>query len=497
MKKQLFSCLKSLTFILLTASIAFSAYHHMGENDSDQFISVYPAKENTKLDSCALCHSGGSYEKYPDSGKFITMGSCQWCHYKYGYDGTGNIVDTLNPYGKDFHYHGRNADAVKAIESMDSDNDGFSNIEEIEALRYPGDPNDDPEKRIAPFRVYSKADLNQMPQHKQFMLMNTHRSGDYYAEYTGVPLEDLLTDAGILDTATGITVYAPDGWSTYHPLDAVAEPALYHIRGTYPQATYYYNAEAETWCDYNAPMCSSFSHGSIIPVTGGLKALLAMQRDGVKLTPGVLNNENRLDGSGPYRIVVPQKEPCAPDQSAKSDNQDVVWPFTDSWDHNAGFCTRSVTIIKVEPLPEGTTDIDVMEAGWDFVDNEKIIIYGAIQRQTGSVAGQLYSLENDTHKATPGATVTIVETGQMATSAADGSFQLDNVPIGTVSLSIKHDNHLMFMLDDIKVLENENTQLPACTLPEITNSWDIDNDHMMSLKDLIHWLKLLAGLDKH
>ena len=30
------------------------------------------------------------------------------------------------------------------------------------------------------------------------------------------------------------------------------------------------------------------------------------------------------------------------------------------------------------PLPEGTTDVDTLEAGWDFVDEKKILIYGAI-----------------------------------------------------------------------------------------------------------------------
>jgi hypothetical protein len=35
---------------------------------------------------------------------------------------------------------------------------------------------------------------------------------------------------------------------------------------------------------------------------------------------------------------------------------------------------RTVTMIKVEPLPEGTTDIDTLETGWDFVDENKILV---------------------------------------------------------------------------------------------------------------------------
>ena len=35
-------------------------------------------------------------------------------------------------------------------------------------------------------------------------------------------------------------------------------------------------------------------------------------------------------------------------------------------------------MIKVEPLPEGTTDIDVLEAGWPYVDADQIVVYGNI-----------------------------------------------------------------------------------------------------------------------
>ncbi|MGA1840708.1 MAG: hypothetical protein ACMUIU_08800 [bacterium] len=79
--------------LLLSASIAFSAYHHAGETDSGKFLVVYPEKAGTKLDHCALCHSGGTYKD--SKNRDVTLGSCQWCHYTYGYDGSGNIVDTL------------------------------------------------------------------------------------------------------------------------------------------------------------------------------------------------------------------------------------------------------------------------------------------------------------------------------------------------------------------------------------------------------------------
>ncbi len=365
-----------LVILILCSGTAFPAYHHEWERDSANFSQVYPDKAGTKLDQCALCHSGGKYEK--SEGKFTSLGSCQWCHYSYGYDAKGNILDTMNAYGKAYHDNGRNADAVRKIEDADSDGDGFSNKAEIAALRFPGDAGDDPNKKTAPFRVYTKAQLEAMPQHTEFLLMNTSKSGDFYAEYTGVPMEDLLKDAGILNSATGIKVFAPDGWSQYHPLEPDADPAMYHINGTYPQADYQYDSQAEAWCDYSAASCKNRKAGDTIAVQGGLKALLAIKREGEYLTPGILTADNKLDGEGPYRVVVPQKTPSPPDQASNAENQDVKWPYNEAWDHNAGACTRTATIIKVEPLPEGTTDIDLLESGWNYVDQETVIVYGAI-----------------------------------------------------------------------------------------------------------------------
>lgn len=379
-----------LTVLLFFATTAFSAYHHEGEKDANIFLEKYPAAAETKLDHCALCHTGG--ETGGDRSK--TYGSCQWCHYKTDY-GTEpgaakeNVMATLNAFGLDYFNNGYNAAALTAIEGFDSDNDGESNLIEINNLTFPGDANDDSTKTPAPFRIYTKAQLLAMDQHTQFMLMNTSRSGDYYAKYSGVPMADLLDDAGILPSATNIIVYAPDGWSTSHPRNDENAATLnedYHLYGEYPQATFYYHPEADStenpdtgWCDYTSPTAAAYSHGQTIHVDGGLKAILALKCDDAPLEPGVLNDENKLDGSGPFRVVVPQKAPGPPDQSSKSSDQEVEWPHNeDDLDHNAGFCARSATIIKVLPLPEGKTDIDASEAGWNYIDEEKIVIYGAI-----------------------------------------------------------------------------------------------------------------------
>jgi hypothetical protein len=379
--KKAWVLIVTLTLVMGTA-VAWGAYHHGGDTDSDVVGTVYPDTRDTKLDSCALCHTGGEYEKRP--GKWVTLGSCQWCHHEYGYDASGDIDATLNQYGRDYRDNGQNMDALLTIENLDSDGDTYSNGDEIAANRFPGDANDDPAKVPAPYRVYSRETLETLPQHTQFMLMNTHKSGDFYAQYGGVTMSDLLDDAGILPEAEGIRVFAPDGWSQYHPLAPDDDPLFYHVYGTYPQATFHYDVTADEaltdtgWCDYEAPSNAGRSNGDIIEIDNGLQMLLAINREGQHLTSGELNEDNKLDGEGPFRVVPPQKIPGPPDQSSYLPEPDYLWPFDENADHNAGFATRSATIIKVDPLPPGTTDIDTGEAGWGYVDEKKIVVYGAI-----------------------------------------------------------------------------------------------------------------------
>ncbi len=73
-----------------------------------------------------------------------------------------------------------------------------------------------------------------MPTHP-FLLMEATREVDSYATYTGVPMKDLLNDAGILPGATGIMVFAPDGFSMTHPLEYDASISTnYHVYGNDP-----------------------------------------------------------------------------------------------------------------------------------------------------------------------------------------------------------------------------------------------------------------------
>jgi hypothetical protein len=125
-----------LALVHLLSSGVWSAYHHMGESDAPKFLAVYHDKAGTKLDQCNLCHSGGSYVS---GGKTTIMGSCQWCQYKYGYDKSGDISAILNSYGRNYKTYGRCENALRAIANLDSDGDTCTNIQDINAIRYPGD----------------------------------------------------------------------------------------------------------------------------------------------------------------------------------------------------------------------------------------------------------------------------------------------------------------------------------------------------------------------
>ncbi len=91
-----------LAVVLLTTVLA-SAYAFNSYLTS--FNSAYPAASGKAISDCLLCHVSGSYG--------------------------------LNPYGSAYRAAGY---SFSAIENADSDGDGFTNIQEINALTFPGNP---------------------------------------------------------------------------------------------------------------------------------------------------------------------------------------------------------------------------------------------------------------------------------------------------------------------------------------------------------------------
>jgi hypothetical protein len=103
-----------LSGLVLLATMVWLSHPAMVSANSNDLASVeakYPNIVGTRLDSCSLCHTS---------------------------------PPTLNVYGAAYLAAGRNTAAFAAIENVDSDKDGWTNIQEIMALTFPGDPNDHP-----------------------------------------------------------------------------------------------------------------------------------------------------------------------------------------------------------------------------------------------------------------------------------------------------------------------------------------------------------------
>ncbi len=418
---------------------AWGAYHHMGEKDAPKFQQAYPDKAGTKLDDCALCHKGNTYTA--KSGNMVTESVCQYCHGVYGYDGKGDINKTLNPYGVDYRAAGRSMSAFAAIEKKDSDNDTYSNRAEINAVRYPGDKLDTPAKVQAPHIVLSLDELTSMlTPHEQFMLINTSHGGetgfDYYATYTGFIMQDLLAAAGMRTAATGITVMAPDGFC--YSFDRAGKDAHCFIEGAYPQAQYYYDPVADKinggWVDYSAPGCAGRKNGQSITIDNGLRLLLAYKANGLDLNTAILNAKNKLVGEGPFRVVPPQLKPGYPDRQVTASNAGAEpWPYDSkekSTDHNAGFSARGAVAIRIDPLPEGTTEYDWRntgtDAGWSFLRDKKIVIFGNMR--SGTIKGRVS--DSSTQKPLARALVSTDKGGYLTLTDEKGAFMLPGVVAG-------------------------------------------------------------------
>ena len=96
--KRLFSIFFIMTFLLAGDIVAYASSGYL-----TNFNNTYGTSA-TRLNTCSLCHPS---------------------------------VPSLNPYGNAFFNSGHN---FLTIEPQDSDGDGFSNIDEINAKTFPGNP---------------------------------------------------------------------------------------------------------------------------------------------------------------------------------------------------------------------------------------------------------------------------------------------------------------------------------------------------------------------
>lgn len=80
------------------------------------------------------------YKSKPQSA--IVKAKCAVCHTKP----VATKDKTLNAYGKQLAKKKIDAASLKAIEKLDADKDGFTNLAEIKAGTLPGDPKSKPAK---------------------------------------------------------------------------------------------------------------------------------------------------------------------------------------------------------------------------------------------------------------------------------------------------------------------------------------------------------------
>lgn len=102
MNKKLFFIFVTIIFTMVISNKVFAVSGYL-----NNFNTTYGTK-GTTIDSCNLCHT---------------------------------VKPNLNSYGNAYLTSGYN---FKAIENLDSDGDGFTNIAEINARTFPGDPNSKP-----------------------------------------------------------------------------------------------------------------------------------------------------------------------------------------------------------------------------------------------------------------------------------------------------------------------------------------------------------------
>lgn len=410
---------------------------HQNDTDVNNFLAVYPFAKGTKLDDCALCHPGGLYP--PGDAKAKSYGSCDHCHLSYGLQPPHGKVP-LNAYGQAYFDAGKSQEAVKKIDIGDSDGDFFKNGEEIRALFFPGDHADFPGLVPSHAVLMTQERILAIPSHSQFLLGNTTNQRDQYARYRGVKVTELLKHVNIRPEATGITVFAPDGFSRTFPLDVpdpqtpATPPAItnpqYDVMGPYPTGYYYGGLD---FVDYAYDPGYPTEDGFKIP--DRLHLILGYLRDGDPLKKGLLipdtANPGRLvlDGEGPYRLIVPQKIAGSPDRGKPVPAGDK-WDHDPNKDHNWGAAIRSVAAIRVEPLPTGTTDFRWQEGGWNLVDNGRLVIYGAIDPCTVQVWGKVEK-ENGKPIADVRLSIGLVSLGQVkeVTTNKWGRFHVD-LPAG-------------------------------------------------------------------
>ncbi len=358
---------------------------HENDIDTNNLVNAYPATVGTRLDDCQTCHKGGTFTDTA-TNKTLTKNACDFCHLiEHPMEGTFDpaqpttYADTLNSYGAAYDAAGRTKAALVGLDTADSDGDGHANGVEIADIKYPGDETSKPGQPNAPQKIFTLEQLKALTAHSEFLLANSNKQQyDFYATYKGVKLKDLLTAAGVDPTdsnITGVSIIAPDGYMIDGEKDAINQQ--------YPKAQFWAgldNATKGATCGfvlYPDPIPAGLVDGGEVPDEQWV--MLAYERDGEPMDPSNLDaTSGKINGEGPYRLIVPQATPGKPDRGSQyspttcNDGLD----YDSSADHNAGAMARGVVVVRVNPLPAGFEDFDAKNGGWAFIANSTVMVYG-------------------------------------------------------------------------------------------------------------------------
>jgi len=324
----------------IVSSMAYQG--HATDADINNFVRNYPYTVGTRLDDCQTCHTGGTV-----MDDEVRANACDYCHYVIhppeGWTGlpTG-FEETLNPYGAAYNDAGRDADAIPAIDALDSDGDGYGNGDEIADIRYPGDANSYPGLELCPVITVTLAELQSMPSHTQFGLANTTKQQfDFYATYTGVKIKDILEAKGIdLTGATSIDILAPDGFAKTFTME--------QITGQFPDHRFYPGfgtRDLGTDCAFVEYPDETYGlhYREWIGEELGHEQwhIIAYEREGLPLERCYLDPiTGRINGEGPLRNIIP---PGSMDDELNTPDRGKTGMYLAACSQNGITTTRRIT----------------------------------------------------------------------------------------------------------------------------------------------------------
>ncbi len=99
--------------------------------------------------------------------------------------------------------------------------------------------------------------------------------------------------------------------------------------------------------------------------------ILAFEREGLPLEPCFLDPvSGKINGEGPLRNIIPpgSSGPAlnTPDRGRNADTSGCKmreWDYDPAKDHNAGRMAKGAVILRIQPMPEGCEEFDLINGG--------------------------------------------------------------------------------------------------------------------------------------